>query len=300
MPQLVFIHGRAQENKDSVALKQDWMDALTKGLRASQLELPITEDDIRFPYYGQTLFDLRQGLAPGDAAEIIIRGDDADQEEEQFLRSVLAEVLGRALDQAIARGDLTQSEIAELTGSDVIERGFLNWGWVKKSLEWIDDHVPGASGTAIALATKDVYDYLRNPGLRDIIENGIRRALVPGEPTVVVAHSLGSVVAYNLLRRDGDAQGWEVPLFVTVGSPLGVKAIRKALAPVGFPGVVQTWFNALDPDDVVALYPLEAPRFSVEPIENHTQVDNPTSNQHGISGYLDDPLVARRIHAALV
>ncbi len=34
--------------------------------------------------------------------------------------------------------------------------------------------------------------------------------------------------------------------------------------------------------------------------KNKTDVDNPTQNRHGITGYLGDPEVARRIHEAVV
>ena len=34
MRQLIFIHGRSQEHKDSKALKQEWLDALEKAWRS--------------------------------------------------------------------------------------------------------------------------------------------------------------------------------------------------------------------------------------------------------------------------
>jgi hypothetical protein len=171
---------------------------------------------------------------------------------------------------------------------------------VQGILKAIDKHVPGASDLSIAVATRDVYQYLKNPGVRDVIEVGVRQAMAPGAPSIVVSHSLGTVVAYNLLRREGVAAGWQVPLFVTLGSPLGVKAIRSALAPIEHPACATHWFNAMDRRDVVALYPLTSVHFGVTPeIENKTDVDNHTANRHGISGYLDDAAVARQIHAAL-
>ena len=119
----------------------------------------------------------------------------------------------------------------------------------------------------------------------------------PGVPTVVVSHSLGTVVAYNLLKREGKQNGWVTPLFVTLGSPLAVKAIRKAVAPNRHPEGVGTWFNALDERDVVALYPLNDAFFPTDPaVENKTDVDNPTENRHGIEGYLADPVVAAKIY----
>ncbi|MNW08462.1 hypothetical protein D3C71_2052460 [compost metagenome] len=67
------------------------------------------------------------------------------------------------------------------------------------------------------------------------------------------------------------------------------------------PTCVGSWFNALDPHDVVALYPLDQRNFRVNPaIENKTDVANHTGNQHGIEGYLDDPVIAKRIHDALI
>jgi hypothetical protein len=40
------------------------------------------------------------------------------------------------------------------------------------------------------------------------------------------------------------------------GSPPGIRAIRDQLLPLSFPAHVRTWYNAHDPRDVVALYPL--------------------------------------------
>lgn len=288
---LVFVHGRAQEHKDASSLKREWLDALRVGLDKGGLTLPLTEADIRFPYYGQTLFDLVSG-AP-KVAEVVVRGGDAAGDAEQrFQQAILLEV-----QQAMG---LSDEQIERALDQQVRERGPLNWEWVQGILKAIDENVPGASGASIALATRDVYQYLKNPGIRDTIEAGVRQAMLPGVPTVVVAHSLGTVVAYNLLRREGQALGWQVPLLVTLGSPLAVKAIRSALAPVDHPACAAQWFNAMDERDVVALYPLTSDRFDVDPaIQNKTDVRNHTENRHGISGYLDDAEVARRIHAQL-
>jgi len=287
---LVFVHGRAQEHKDSVALKGEWVEAFATGLAKSGLALPLAESDIKFPYYGQTLYDMVSDA--GNVAEVVVRGGGAADAEQRFQQAVLEEV-----QEALAISD---AEVDQALPAAVRQRGVMNWEWVQSLLKVIDDKLPGASGATIALATRDVYQYLKNPGIRDKIERGVRQAMQPGVPTVVVSHSLGTVVAFNLLRREGAAAGWQVPLFVTLGSPLGVKAIKQAVSPIEHPACAAHWFNAMDERDVVALYPLSPARFDVAPpIENKTDVRNHTSNRHGISGYLDDAEVARRIHAAL-
>src|SRR5690606_4668067 len=62
MRQLVFVHGRAQENKDAGALKEEWIQALEEGLARSGLALPLDRDRIRFPYYGDTLDQLSRDI----------------------------------------------------------------------------------------------------------------------------------------------------------------------------------------------------------------------------------------------
>lgn len=293
--QLVFIHGRAQEHKDADALKQEWITSWEEGLAASGLVRPISKEQIHFPYYGQTLYDLVNGESIEDAAKVIVRGDNADAVERDYMRAVLQEVRQKAgIDDAM---------LAEVAGEDVVARGPLNWEWLQGILKALD-RIPGVSGASIALATNDVYQYLENPGIRDEIESGVRQAIPKDAASVVVSHSLGTVVAYSLLRREAETQNWNVPLLVTLGSPLAVTEIKRRLTPIQRPGRVGGWFNAMDERDVVALYPLDPAHFAINPpkppITNKLDVDNNTENHHGITGYLRDPVVAKTIHDALI
>jgi hypothetical protein len=296
--QLVFVHGRAQEKKDSIALKAEWIEALNDGLAKSKLTLPIAEKDVRFPFYGDTLYDMVDGKSAESAAEIIVRGQQSDAEERAFVQAVLEEIRKK-------RG-ITEDQLMAIAGEEVVKRGPLNWEWVQTILRAIDRYVPYGSGASIALATYDVYQYLKNSNIRKVIDDGVSAAIKPGLETVVVSHSLGTVVAYNVLQQRGKLVGWKVPLFVTVGSPLAVTEIRKTLkfiAPTRCPECATKWFNAMDDRDVVALYPLTTEYFPLDPpvpsIENKVDVKNKTTNRHGIAGYLDDRDVAKRIYDAL-
>jgi hypothetical protein len=291
--QLVFIHGRSQEGRDGRVLKGEWIAALRDGLAKSGLELPITEDDVRFPYYGDTLMQLVAGGSSDEVAKVIVQGTDLNQEERAFI--------GAILDEIRREKGIADEQIAEFSDNQVIQQSPLNWEWVQSTLKAIDKYLPFGSDGSIALFTWDVYQYLRNLGIRNTIEIGIRQAMKPDVPTVVVSHSLGTVVSYNLLRREGRKNRWVIPLYVTLGSPLAITAIKKNLAPNKHPECVGKWFNAMDERDVVALYPLGSQSFPIDPeIENKTDVDNHTSNRHGIEGYLDDKVVAKRIYDALV
>ena len=270
----------------------------TKGSARAACRCPSLNPRCAFRYYGDTLIQMVEGQSADNAADVIVRGEGASDDEARFAKAVLEEMRQKA--------GITDAELAQVVGQDVVDRGPQNWGWVQGILKAFDRFVPHGSGASIALLTKDVYKYLKNSAIQEEIDEGVCQAFTPGVETIVVSHSLGTVVAYNVLRREGLKRGWKVPLFITVGSPLAVTEIRKtvrAMGPLRCPECAGGWFNAMDERDVVALYPLNTRAFPLDPadpaIENKTDVKNRTNNRHGIAGYLDDKDVARRIHAAL-
>lgn len=291
--QLVFVHGRAQQGLNPDDSKAEWLDAFRAGLAKNGLELPIPETAVRFPYYGDALFDLVQGRTGADVAEVVVRGDSQDAEQEAFLLEVFDEVRR-------AKG-IDEADLAQVAAEEVITKGPLNWEWTQAVLTFIDRRVPGGSGLTLALVTNDVYQYLVAQSIKGEIDEGVSAALSRDVESVVVGHSLGTVVAYNVLRERGEQEGWTVPLFVTLGSPLGVSRIRREIVPPRWPACVRTWFNAMDDRDVVPLYPLTPDHFGTGPdhVIVNWEVDNHTESRHGIGGYLDDAETAKRIYDAL-
>ena len=118
---------------------------------------------------------------------------------------------------------------------------------------------------------RDVHHYLYNVdfsprlGARYLVQDEIRHRFVaaieeaakqPG-PHVVVSHSMGTVIAYDCLKRVASCP--RVDALMTIGSPLGLDEIQDALAPEwtrldGFPGerVAKRWVNVYDGLDPVA------------------------------------------------
>lgn len=290
MTRLIFVHGRAKENKDPSALKAEWMESLRVGAANAAISLELNDDDAKFVYYGQTLFDSVEGKSESEIAEVIVKG--LERANDSAFRSLLYEIASHA---GISKGDLQREE-----DTPYLEKGVLNSQMVQAVLRLIDRKVPFASGVAVAAFTYDVYLYTTDPKVRRRTEDGIRHALLDAGSAVVVSHSLGSIVAYNVLRDTQMTKLFKAPQFVTLGSPLGIEYVRNWLAPTRWPSCVDAWFNARDPLDVVALYPLLPPNFDVtRPIDAKDDVINLTENRHGISGYLSDPDVAGCICRAL-
>lgn len=292
MRQLILIHGRAQEKKDAAGIKKEWMKAWAKGLDKSGLSNPLTDADVHFPYYGDTLAQMVAGKTAAQAAAVVIKGPAPPPAEQQIMREMILEIAKeRGISEAAVRKEL---------GVQATAMGPQNWGWVQGILSLLDKN-DRVSAKMVALVTADVAKYLTDSTISQNINDGVLKGVKPGQEAVVVSHSLGTVVAYQvLMSRPSQFPAVKVPLFVTLGSPLGINAIKTRLQPHTFPPPITKWYNALDPDDVVSLYPLTPKHFKTGGvIENHATVDNWTDNQHSIGGYLDDKKVAKKIYDAI-
>lgn len=284
---LLLVHGRAQQGKDPVKLQAEWIEALNRGAAKSGQSLPA-QVQVAFPYYGDLLDSYAQQESIPLTAEVQSRGEVNDE----FL-AFQAEIANEMRE----RKGITDAQIQDELGRDPTERGPQNWKWVQAILRAVDKNAGSLNQGALELFTRDVFLYIKRAGVRAEVDRVVAR-LLTDEPTVVVGHSLGSVVAYSVLRNDPRAL--QVPLYLTVGCPLAVRAIRDELRPLRYPDNVRDWYNAFDTRDVVALYPLDQRNFPVRPaVTNHPGVQNHTDNRHGIIGYLDDQAVAKRILDAL-
>jgi len=284
---LLLVHGRGQQGQNPSALKSEWVEALQRGASAARLTLP-TDVEIAFPYYGDTLDRFTRDANIPLTSGITARGSANDDEFLAFQAEFAEAVRSGA--------GVTDAQVDVEYGPNTRPRGPLNWEWVQAILRAVDKHGGGLSQNALEIFTRDVFLYSTRAGVRDEIDRIVASQLT-GEPTVVVAHSLGTLVAYSVMRRD--TRSLQIPAFITVGSPLGVRSVRDQFRPLRYPPV-DGWYNAFDPRDVVALYPLDARNFPVQPpIENNGTVNNHTSNRHGIVGYLDDANVAKKILDAL-
>src|SRR4029450_4080928 len=114
-----------------------------------------------------------------------------------------------------------------------------------------DKYGGAMSRAAIESFSRDVFLYTTRADVREEIDRIVANSLTE-KPTVMVGHSLGSVVGYSVLRSD--RRLLHIPLYLTVGCPLGIRAIRDQFRPLQYPLPVKEWFNAFDTRDVVGLH----------------------------------------------
>ena len=175
------------------------------------------------------------------------------------------------------------------------------WGTmpVRQALDWFARR-RGISADllariAIALMP-EVFVYLTSPARRSAAREAVAETIQASGARVVVAHSLGSVVAYEALHAFPLPQ---VELLVTLGSPLGLPGgVFDALDPapsngrgIRPPGLGR-WVNIADPGDLVAVPRRLGDRFDVD---SHHEYHIGTLDFHTMGSYLSCGLVAAAV-----
>jgi hypothetical protein len=226
--QLTGVHGIGKEYLGRNQILDRWTPALADGIEHAVGRRPH-RPDLDLAFYGD-LF--RKAPRPGkgtgttdnDAAELAA----LDDEELAELTETVEEIV-RPADLAAAAAGVNKSlwlpvPVQVLVGA--IERRF-----------------PPTSGVLFLGDLRQVRKYLRDERLKARVQQ-IMAGAATGT-TVLIAHSLGSVVAYEFLQQSGQS----VPLLLTIGSPLGLRMVRSRLSAGG--PLAARWVNVRDPNDPV-------------------------------------------------
>ncbi|MFF5933363.1 hypothetical protein [Streptomyces sp. NPDC012508] len=293
-PTLLFVHGRRQHGQTPDKLQRKWSAGLAAGLVLDGRP-PADHIPVAFPFYGNLLKQLEDELAVSDTDIDLesLRRDRTDGADP--FHPELGTKVGRVerellQDLASARSDEGATLVQRETQGEGLQ-DLLSWRGARRVLRWFADST-SVDTEIIELFLRDVAVYLthgRAPVLKEV-----RKSVPETGPVVLVSHSLGSVVARDLLADDGLRA--RTTLWVTAGSPLGLDAVVKNLPADErkHPGI--PWLTTFDVNDVVATgHPL-TPRWG-QPL-TEIEVDN-KEEPHAIQRYLAHPQVAGGIADAL-
>ncbi|MEP3279869.1 MAG: hypothetical protein ABJN26_13385 [Stappiaceae bacterium] len=171
---------------------------------------------------------------------------------------------------------------------------------------------------------KDLNLYYENKKIRLALRSILTDALLanPGRKIMIVAHSMGSIIAYDVLTLLGQSHpNYEVDHFVTIGSPLGLPHVKGKIIEefvhrgtenerVRTPSVVKNrWVNYADRKDPVALDVHLADDYGKnrsdivcddDLVHNDYRImkwgeDEPSRNYHKSYGYLRTPEFSRLV-----
>ncbi|MFC5825615.1 trypsin-like serine peptidase [Nonomuraea insulae] len=281
---VVFLHGRGQEGENPEQLRRYWTAGLNGGLTRAGLAT-IAPADVCFPFYAKQLLAAMRPLeslprsplrAVADPAEAMAPAPGSTR---QLYEQMIIEAAGQA--------GMPGAQPGGMEGlGDAVRRG----------LSWLAD-TTDLDRLLIAAIFGDVAAYLDDQAVRETVLDCVLRDMPRSGRLVLVSHSLGTVVAMDLLTRLDPAV--EVELLVTAGSPLGLDSVHQRLLTGGphRPDRVTRWFNAWCPIDPVALGCPLAAHWPDGPDE--AAVANPAGRAHHIEEYLAHPEVAHPIGASL-
>ncbi|HUO83196.1 MAG TPA: S8 family peptidase, partial [Gammaproteobacteria bacterium] len=170
--------------------------------------------------------------------------------------------------------------------------------------EWLTRRLTGA-------LLRDVNDLFFVEERRASMRESFRSRLAAGGgPFIVIGHSQGSMIAYDVLcELSREDSGIDVALFVTIGSPLGIQEVQDQLKThtkqkkLAVPGCVRRWLNVADLLDPVAFDKRLGSDFAAtngvrveDDVEwNHDSPRHP----HSGTGYLRTKPVRRAVREAV-
>jgi hypothetical protein len=140
--------------------------------------------------------------------------------------------------------------------------------WVLRLADKLPFLIPHVATDRMLLHLRDLRRYIQNRNevaedTRNILKTSLRKARDANRPILLIAHSMGSVIAYEALWQMSRAsrEAMQIDLFLTMGSPLGQHYIqhrlkgRDAIGSVRYPNNVRRWINLTAVGDLTAIDP---------------------------------------------
>lgn len=205
---------------------------------------------------------------------------------------------------------------------DILDAKAWHRKWIR-FLYSIADHLPFLikllPGTLKSTA-KEINRYFLNRDniacdIRDLLKQQLRPILNNSEQVLVIAHSMGSIIAYDTFWELSHLENFTGKIdFLTIGSPLGMNYVQRRLlghkysGKKKYPTNIRNWVNISATGDVTALDRIFSDDFSemlelgiVESITDHCEgIFNFFHNDEGLNshrsyGYLVNPAVGKVI-----
>ncbi|MBW4585227.1 alpha/beta hydrolase [Aetokthonos hydrillicola Thurmond2011] len=239
MAKIVGVHGISQEFRGSNTIHAEWLPALKDGLERAGATLE-SDNEFRCAFYG----DLFRGHPKSVTG---IPNYDASDINSDWEKKLLQQWWDEAA--KVENGIKGSSDLLTQKATSII---------VQQALSAVSNSkfFGGVAEKIVIFFLKQVHDYLHNHDLREQIRERVVEA-IDEDTRVLVGHSLGSIVCYETLCQHPELS---VKVFVTLGSPLGIKRlIFDRLEPLPhdnlghWPESIERWINIADKGDIVAL-----------------------------------------------
>lgn len=265
-PLVLLVHGRGHQGRDSAEVRREWQQALAVGSRELGGAPALADADVRMVWYADAL-DGRASDGCGRPSRQRATRRESDADALAGVADVAEALLGAVIETATGQ---KESGVAR-----------------------------GLFGELLFVA-----DPARRCAAERRMGDALDEATREGRPVVVVAHSMGALVAYERLR-DGAAAGEKLPpvRLVTVGSFLGHPDAREIVLGgsggglLGLPAGVRSWVNVRRDGDPFAhaIGSALAPGARARTRDVRLAEHEGAFGAHDVRSYLRDPATARAV-----
>jgi hypothetical protein len=286
---IILIHGMNQQNQTAESLRQRWLRIFKRGLHHCQQDAyyPYLKQHIRMPFYGDLLS--RHHLQNTLNASTLM---PQHWPHFPFVHTVPLQPSPQAAHEhspEICSNPQLNVEDALNSNHKIKWMAALTRDLALRDFALIINHFPDLHASLLHKFLVETYLYLSNPHFIQAVHARIHQQLHTAKPQMIIAHSLGSVIAYNFMIQHPELN---IQRFITLGSPLAFRVIQSHLPqPIQRPpSLAGDWINFYSADDFLTAFPLSESPFKFKPaIINHeirTQLEHP----HDIGSYLQHPL----------
>jgi hypothetical protein len=313
MGHVTFIHGISNKPAPDELLAI-WRRTLAEATDALPLgELGVTSSLV---YWADLMYErpdddlaAYEGVLENTPAAIDASGGAEFPQEKTPAEAALLQSMRRRLTT------LSDAEIDASLGSSAPPAGLAAAAALERvPLPWV------LKKPLMAVLLRDVHHYLFDVEFapprkapvrirRTIRERFVNAVKPPGTdaPHIVVSHSMGTVIAYDCLKRAANCPA--VDGLITIGSPLGLDEIQDQLQPEwtradGFPSarVRDRWFNLFDRLDPVCGFDPELSndyRKSDAVVVVDQAIGNTGAWRHSATKYLRQPALVQALRSLL-
>jgi len=214
-PVVLLVHGRGMLDRDTAAMRKMWVDAISSGAGTINGQRLYSDRDVRVVWYADV-------LDPRSTSGCDYKTGDARSRR--------------------ANSDPELREVVSTAGSILGAITAL-----------VDDS--GAAGQLRALSADAAFlaDARKRCAAEQRLADALDRARNEGRPVILVAHSLGAVLAYDYLSARSDTGS--VERLITIGSLVGSPDLRRLLIggdaadSLTRPPSVKSWINIRNEND---------------------------------------------------
>jgi hypothetical protein len=251
MAHITFIHGISNK-PEKEALLAVWQGALSQSL--VPLDLAASGVSCEMVYWADVLYG--EPLSVDTGLEMVAsENNEAELPQVAIIPQDNAEAAWlAAMEQRLGVGE--GAGAPEGTLSNGLERiplpDFAKDAFLKRFLRDVHHYLFNVS-----FSPRPGEQYFVRDEIRQRFVAAVKRGSAAQRPHIVVSHSMGTVIAYDCLKRVAECP--VVDAFVTMGSPLGIDEIQDKLRPEwtqddGFPSarVSGKWINYFDRIDPVS------------------------------------------------